>query len=259
MEKTPTQLTTKQLREIEDIVIALDEAIDKKEIDHSDLEKLERRFEKASKSLEDNIGPRDSRRYIRDEAESLLLWIKGDKKASTEKIIDAVNKKGDKHLASQAGRGIELSVKKIDTKAVDQSAGKINGWLGFFQIPILILTIFLLPVSIVGLISLFFPPIEFGAIITYFICWTITALSISYLALAPQRSNRARTLATMLYASLTVICIVLLILTFTNSGSSSIEELNILARIVLLFFIVCGAATTAYYHFSEKSRQVFNQ
>ncbi len=259
MNKTTAQQTTKLLREIEDVIIDLDAAINAGYIEYADLEKLKHRFEQADESLRDGIDVKDSRLYVCDEAAALLVWISGEKQAASDKIADAVGKKGDTHLTSQAGRGMAAGIKNNSNEKASRNENPVSGWLGFFTVMIAIIMLGIFLISLAGTFALFFPPVDLGGFAVVAISWTLTAFSISYLTLAPRRSKRARPLAILLFGSLTAICIAILIAALMYGDYQDIPGFRVFVVLFLLFFIAWGVAATAYYQFSSRVRQVFDR
>lgn len=97
---------TAALRDIEDIVMALDEAIEASHVDAKTFSSLRQKFEKSKNSLLDHSDVHDSRLFIIDEAQALLHWIEGDKASALTFIKSSVKIKGDRLLLSESARGL---------------------------------------------------------------------------------------------------------------------------------------------------------
>ena len=260
MDAPTTQHTTKLLREIEDIVLDLDRAIATEHMSHQDLEEITRRFAAADALLEGAIDKSDSRRYIRDEAVALLAWINGDKKAATVGIAVAISNKGDTHLVSQAGRGLAATITtKPSPKTTARPESPVSSWLGFFYATVTLAMVGLVLMTLGATVALFFAPVSIATGVATTILWLLSGLAIAYLVLTPRQSRHAPVVAILFFGSLTLLCIILLLGVVIYGDYDDTPGFGAFVQLTLLCLIACGAATTAYYQFSQKVRRVFTR
>lgn len=258
MNKSTPQQVTSLLRKVEDVVIELDNAIDTQHIDHSALEKLKNKFDKAKDLIDDSILKDDSRLYVCHEADALFLWISNDKEASKNSVAKAVKIKGDTQLLSKSGRGLAVAMKTTKKDSTSQSMTPVNGWLKFFNVTTLALVICLLPVALLILLSLFLQPTtEIYPLVVAAVAWTLLILSVAYLVSATNRLKRAKSLAITLYGLLTLLCIVILFAANMYGNYDGLPGLQIFITLLFIFLIACGTATVLYYQSSEKVREIF--
>jgi len=259
MEKLHVTHITKVLRDIEDVVLELDAAIDSNEISPVAFENLQGRYTQALDVLADDMNhSKDSRYYIIDEAAGLFAWIKSEKEIAMSKISDAILKKGDKLLASQAGRGLALSL-----NVAGKSGARVHvesphsGWLGFFYVTITLVMAPAMLVAVGGTISAAFSPsVNFtaSALLVLALFYAYAILSTFYIITAPRRLRRSVPAAIVLFALLSAGCAYLLI-----GPKLSGSEMPGIYYISIAFLIACGVSTVIYYSVSKKVRRVFTK
>lgn len=250
--------TTKLLREIEDIVLDLDKAIESNEIDHKSNALFKQRYRNAVSSLPDYATQNDSRFYVIDEATALFAWIDKEKDFTRTKIQEAVAKKGDALLISASGRKLAATYKPSQKSNHDKSKGDFaTGWLGFFYLVIAIVVVFSLPITlIVAMTMLLTPPQNAEGFVGLVLFGAYACLGIAYIIFAQRRSKRAIPVAVVLFSLLTLSCIFLIILS-TVQGDD-VEAAGVV-YVFFSFLILCGLATTGYYVLSSHARRVFHR
>lgn len=251
MEKsdTHTHSSSRLLRDVEDIALELDGAIESGEIDPAHYSKLKSRFSALSNPIGDVPLEVDSRFFIFDEALALFLWIDKDKEGAMGKIADSVAKKGDKQLASKAGRGLAASLPGKTSTTVTARPGPLSSWLGLFFMT----TLFILACSLLAALAMTFtialePTLQgFLTLIFFYVCTSLAAMYVVYVSKASRHAIKT---AIMLYTLLSV--------TFAGIGvSMSISGSSTAELGFVIFLVLCGILTTLYYARSKRVKRAF--
>lgn len=262
MKELASPRTTEFIRKIEDIVLELDHAISSGTIESEEFDRLKRQFRKAAALLEQDAQHEDSRFYIIDEAAGLLYWISGQKQAAKESIRDAVARKKDTQLTSQAARGLAASLKVSksheDEFENDTRGSPVRGWLGFFYLTVMLVTLCFGLLAVASTLGIFTSTAGTEQVFGSVISWVLFALPMSYLVLALRRSRWSRTVAIALFTLLTTGCAVIFAAIAAFGGPSGDSGASAFLAF-LAFLIFCGTATTAYYIRSSRVRSVFNR
>lgn len=253
-----THITT-ALRSIEDVVLELDRAIDVNEIHPKEFDALRNRYDHALDLLIDTMSrSNDSRYYIVDEAAGLFAWIKGEKDVAKRKISDAVVRKGDALLTSQAGRGLAHSAGTPEmSRGDDTRDSPFRGWLGFFYVTVVLVMAPALLIAVAGTVSVATLPATDQTSEAYLLLvlfYVYAGLSVFYILSTPRRSRYAPPAAILLFSLLTVGCMYLLV---GPSLSGADAEVPALYYGIVFFLITCGISTVVYYSISAKVRRIF--
>lgn len=258
MERLSARKLTLTLREVEDIVLELDDAISKNSISNPAFDKLKSQFDRLANELGAEDYATDNRLYIVSEAKALFSWISGDKDRAVELAEIAASTKGDKHLFSRAAKGLVAgrNIKTLPT--TDSDDHPTGGWLGFFYLTVtLVFICFLLPAIAYTVGALYGSGINNSWAVAI-IWWLVCLLPFSYLILAVRRSKLARPIAIALFGLLTLSCIFILFYGLTY-GEYVHSAGSAVAVGIFLFLIGCGAGTTIYYLRSARVRSIFTR
>lgn len=252
------------LREVEDVALELDKAINVGDIDHVTYARLKKRYDEACQLLSDAASLEadngDNRYYIIDEAAGLFAWIDQEKDIASHKIAVAIARKGDVALTSQAARNLDASAKpRHDSSSADKTISAYRGWLGFFYATIMIVLAVSLLISVLMTVGAVLSLDFRGSVSAYSVLllfYAYAGLSVFYVRSVAVRSQRAIPAAIVLFGLLSAGCIALIIGSAVAGNSS---ELPTVYYVILWFLVLCGISTAIYYALSRRVRRVFNQ